>query len=57
MATRAATRLKEQIAALLEKIDKQSEQLEDLAKWQSKHMHMLARKQETEEHMLLFWAI
>ena len=49
MATRAATRLKEQMVALLEKMDKQSEQLEDLAKQQSKHM--LAQKQETEEHM------
>ena len=52
MATRAASRLEEQMTALLEKMDRQSEQLEDLAKQQSEHMDRLARQQEeTEEHV------
>ena len=51
MATRAASRLEEQMTALLEKMDRQSEQLEDLAKQQSEHMDRLARKQEETEHV------
>ena len=52
MATRAASRLEEQMAALLEKMDRQSEQLEDLAKRQTERVDGLAQKQkETEEHV------
>ena len=52
MATRAASRLEEQMAALLEKMDRQSERLEDLVKWQTERVDGLARKQvETEEHV------
>jgi len=52
MSTRAATRLEEQMAALLEKMDRQSEQLEDLIKWQTERVDVLAQKQvETEEHV------
>ena len=52
MATRAASRLEEQMAALLEKMDRQSEQLEDLVKRQTERVDGLARKQvETEEHV------
>ena len=52
MATRAASRLEEQMAALLEKMDKQSEQLEDLVKRQTERVEGLVRKQvKTEEHV------
>ena len=40
------------MAALLEKMDRQSEQLEDLVKRQTERVDGLARKQvETEEHV------
>ena len=42
MATRAASRLEEQMAALLEKMDKQSKQLEDLVKQQTERVDGLA---------------
>ena len=52
MATRTASRLEEHMAALLEKMDRQSEQLEDLAERQTERVDGLARKQkETEEHV------
>ena len=46
MTTRSASRVEEQMAALLEKMDRQSEQLEDLAKRQTEHLNGLARKQK-----------
>jgi len=46
MATRAASKLEEQMAALLEKMDRQSEQLEDLVHQRTKRMDGLAQKQE-----------
>ena len=50
MATRAASKLEDQMAALLAKIDKQSEQLENLTRQQSERVDDIARKQqETDE--------
>lgn len=46
MATRVASKLEEQMAALLEKMDRQSEQLEDLVHRQTERVDGLARKQE-----------
>ena len=54
MATRAASRLEEQMAALLEKMDRQSEQLHGrlIVKRQTERVDGLAPKQvETEEHV------
>ena len=45
MVIRAASRQEEQMAALLEKMDRQSEQLEDLVKRQTERVDGLARKQ------------
>ena len=52
MATRAVSKLEEQLAALMEKMDKQSEQLENLTRQQSERVDGIAQKQqETDEHV------
>jgi len=52
MATRAVSKLEEQLAALMEKMDKQSEQPENLTTQQSERVDGIAqKKQETDEHV------
>jgi len=52
MAMRAVSKLEEQLAALMEKMDKQSEQLENLTRQQSERVDGIAQKQqETDEHV------
>jgi len=52
MATRAVSKLEEQLAALMENMDKQIEQLENLTRQQSERVDGIAQKQqETDEHV------
>ena len=52
MTTRAATRMEEQMAALLEKMDQQNEQLQLLTRQQAERVDGIALKQkETDENL------
>ena len=52
MSTRAASRMEEQMGALLEKMDQQSQQLQLLTRQQSEQLDQIAQKQkETNEHV------
>ena len=52
MSTRAASRMEEQMAALLEKMDQQNEQLQLLTRQQAERVDVIALKQkETDGHI------